>query len=161
MAFCGTKFQIFNLFLMEDVKMKKLILTVIAGMTMLFGFSVTAVAAEDIASLRGSHDLNMGAKQFAKKKIMKSKGGFERSFEQQPPLIPHSIEKDKITLKGNTCMKCHSAKNYEKEKAPKAGDSHFEDRDGNVLKKVSARRYFCNQCHVSQVDASPLVENNF
>ncbi|MCW8888979.1 MAG: nitrate reductase cytochrome c-type subunit [Gammaproteobacteria bacterium] len=141
--------------------MKKFILTLIAGMAMLFGLSATAVAAEDIASLRGEHDLNKGAKMFANKKVMKSKGGFERSYELQPPMIPHSIEKDKITLKNNSCMKCHSAKNYEKEKAPKVGDSHFKDRDGKVLKKVSARRYFCNQCHALQVDASPLIDNNF
>lgn len=141
--------------------MKKIIFAVIAAMTMLLGISATAAAGSDVASLRGAYDLNKDSKMFTKKKTLKSAGGFERSYEQQPPLIPHSIEKDKITLKGNTCMKCHSAKNYEKEKAPKAGDSHFEDRDGNVLKKVSARRYFCNQCHVPQVEASPLVENNF
>jgi len=141
--------------------MKTIIFAVIAAMTMLLGISATAVADSDVASLRGAYDLNKDSKMFTKKKMLKSTGGFERSYEQQPPLIPHSIEKDKITLKGNTCMKCHSAKNYEKEKAPKAGDSHFEDRDGNVLKKVSARRYFCNQCHVPQLKASPLVENNF
>jgi len=141
--------------------MKKFIFAAIATMTMLLGISATAVASSDIASLRGTHDLDKGAEMFTKKRTLKSTGGFERNFEEQPPLIPHSIEKDKITLKGNTCMKCHSAKNYEKEKAPKAGDSHFKDRDGNVLKKVSARRYFCNQCHVPQIEASPLVENTF
>ena len=26
---------------------------------------------------------------------------------------------------------------------------------------VSARRYFCTQCHVPQADAQPLVENTF
>ena len=141
--------------------MKKFIFAAIAGMAMLFGISATAVAGSDVASLRGAYDLEKDSKMFAKKKVMKSKGGFERSFEEQPPLIPHAIDKDRITLKGNTCMKCHSAKNYEKEKAPKAGDSHFEDRDGKILKKVSARRYFCNQCHVPQIQASPLVENTF
>lgn len=141
--------------------MKKFIFIAIAGMAMLFGFSATAVAGSDVASLRGTHELDKGAKMFAKKKALKSEGGFERSFEEQPPLIPHSIEKDRISLKNNSCMKCHSAKNYEKENAPKVGDSHFKDRDDNVLEKVSARRYFCNQCHVPQIKASPLVENTF
>ena len=141
--------------------MKNIIFAAITTMAMLFGISATAMAGSDVASLRGAYDLEKDSKMFSKKKMLESKGGFDRSFEQQPPLIPHSIEKDKITLKGNTCMKCHSAKNFEKEKAPKVGDSHFEDRDGNVLKKVSARRYFCNQCHVPQIKASPLVENTF
>ncbi|HEA25648.1 MAG TPA: nitrate reductase cytochrome c-type subunit; periplasmic nitrate reductase electron transfer subunit, partial [Ectothiorhodospiraceae bacterium] len=86
--------------------MKTIIFAVIAAMTMLLGISATAVADSDVASLRGAYDLNKDSKMFTKKKMLKSTGGFERSYEQQPPLIPHSIEKDKITLKGNTCMKC-------------------------------------------------------
>ena len=35
------------------------------------------------------------------------------------------------------------------------------NRDGNFLAEISPRRYFCNQCHVTQVDAEPLVENTF
>ncbi|MCB1961304.1 MAG: nitrate reductase cytochrome c-type subunit, partial [Rhodocyclaceae bacterium] len=29
------------------------------------------------------------------------------------------------------------------------------------LSNISPRRYFCNQCHVPQFDAKPLVENTF
>ena len=94
---------------------------------------------------------------FQQKKAKK----FDRSFEQQPPMIPHTIEKDKITLRGNTCMRCHSKENHEKEKAPAIGDSHYIDRDGKKLAKPSSRRWFCNQCHAPQVDAEPLVELNF
>ena len=39
--------------------------------------------------------------------------------------------------------------------------THYMDRDGNFLADVSPRRYFCNQCHVEQTDARPLVENQF
>jgi cytochrome c-type protein NapB len=35
------------------------------------------------------------------------------------------------------------------------------DRDGNFLAEVSPRRYFCEQCHVTQVDARPLVDNTY
>jgi cytochrome c-type protein NapB len=35
------------------------------------------------------------------------------------------------------------------------------DRDNNFLADISARRYFCLQCHVTQVDAKPLVNNTF
>ena len=37
--------------------------------------------------------------------------------------------------------------------------SHYMDRDGNFLAEISPRRYFCEQCHVVQFDAKPLVEN--
>ena len=39
--------------------------------------------------------------------------------------------------------------------------THFADRESNVMANVAARRYFCTQCHVPQVDAKPLVENTF
>jgi cytochrome c-type protein NapB len=50
---------------------------------------------------------------------------------------------------------------YQKKKAPKIGDSHFRDREGKVLPEASAARHNCVQCHVPQVDAPPLVENDF
>jgi cytochrome c-type protein NapB len=39
--------------------------------------------------------------------------------------------------------------------------THFMDRDGQVLAAVSPRRYFCTQCHVSQYEVKPPVENDF
>ncbi|MCW8923377.1 MAG: nitrate reductase cytochrome c-type subunit [Gammaproteobacteria bacterium] len=120
-----------------------------------------AISAESISSLRGDHDLNAGANKAIKSKQTTQKDGFGRSYKQQPPMIPHKIDKDKITLKTNTCMKCHSKATYKKEKAPMVGKSHFMSRDGKELKKVSSRRYFCNQCHAPQNSAKPLVGNNF
>jgi cytochrome c-type protein NapB len=35
------------------------------------------------------------------------------------------------------------------------------DRDGNFLAEVSPRRYFCVQCHVTQIDGKPLVGNTY
>ncbi len=85
-----------------------------------------------------------------------------RTFTGQPPLIPHSIEGfPAITLENNRCLLCHSAQTYKAVKAPKAGDSHFNDRDGNLLAEVSPARYNCTSCHVPQADAAPLVENTF
>ncbi|MFQ5643480.1 MAG: nitrate reductase cytochrome c-type subunit [Thiogranum sp.] len=139
--------------------MKKLLMMTLAGL-FLFGTFSTAVPA-DTESLRGARDMDKLSPMFAKKKQLKQEGGFERSWKTAPPGIPHSIEKDRINLKENTCLKCHSAANYKKEKAPKLGDSHFLTRDGKELDKASKRRYFCNQCHVPQVDAAPLVENTF
>lgn len=139
--------------------MNNILKTTTAGAFFLAVFSTAAVA--EVSSLRGANALDAGAEMFEAKKSVTMEGGIERNWELQPPSVPHSIEKDRVNLQENTCMKCHSAANFEKEKAPKAGDSHFEDRDGNTLEKVSSRRYFCNQCHTLQADAPPLVENIF
>lgn len=85
-----------------------------------------------------------------------------RTFSTQPPVIPHSIESfSDINLEENACMDCHSAANYKKKKAPKIGDSHFLNREGQKLDEASAARHNCVQCHVPQVDAPPLVESTF
>ncbi|MCP3869957.1 MAG: nitrate reductase cytochrome c-type subunit [Gammaproteobacteria bacterium] len=122
-------------------------------------FTGTAIGAVD--SLRGSQAIPEMSKEPAKMQQMVVKGGVDRSYKQQPPVIPHDIEKDKIDLKVNTCMNCHSEKTFKAKKAPKAGDSHYEDRDGKMLETLSARRYFCNQCHAPQANVAPLVENSF
>jgi len=140
--------------------MKKIILTAITAFGIMLSTSTT-MANESISSLRGDHNLNAGAEKATKKKQVSKKGGFERSYKQQPPMVPHSIEKDKINLKSNTCLKCHSKATAKKEKAPVVGDSHFLNRDGKKQEKISSRRYFCDQCHAPQVDASPLVKNDF
>ena len=80
---------------------------------------------------------------------------------QQPPLIPHQIDGYKINQKFNKCLTCHSWANYRESGATKISQTHFEDRDANVLANISARRYFCTQCHVPQVNARPLVGNTF
>lgn len=85
-----------------------------------------------------------------------------RTFAEQPPVIPHAVENfDDINLEENQCMDCHSPAKYQEKKAPKVGDSHFLDRNGNKLASVSMLRHNCTQCHVPQVDAPPLVENRF
>lgn len=84
-----------------------------------------------------------------------------RSFEQQPPLIPHKAEGMRIDFKLNKCLECHDRPNYKKEEAPKIGDSHYKDRDGKELSQISMARYNCNQCHVPQVNAPPLIANVF
>jgi cytochrome c-type protein NapB len=85
-----------------------------------------------------------------------------RTYRDQPPVIPHAVENfDEITLEENQCLTCHSNETYKKKNAPKIGDSHFRDRDGKLLQTTSSLRHNCTQCHVPQVDAPPLVENDF
>ena len=139
--------------------MKTLILAALAA-----ALAVSAApgfAAEAVSSLRGDLEIPAASADIQRRKQETVTGGFERSWELQPPLIPHTIDKDRISLQENTCLRCHSEKNFEKEKAPKIGDSHYVTRDGSTQDTISSRRYFCSQCHVPQVDATPLVENTF
>ncbi|GAA0819859.1 nitrate reductase cytochrome c-type subunit [Colwellia sp. D2M02] len=84
-----------------------------------------------------------------------------RNYPMQPPVIPHTTRSYEVNTNSNKCMSCHSRHRTEKSQAPMVSVTHYMDRDGNFLAEVSPRRYFCNQCHVTQVDAKPLVENTF
>jgi cytochrome c-type protein NapB len=84
-----------------------------------------------------------------------------REFDKQPPVIPHNIKGYQITRNVNMCMTCHAKKAAQSSGATAVSKSHYFDRDENVLPNISARRYFCLQCHVPQFDADPLVANTF
>ncbi len=143
-----------------EIEMKKSIVTMlVAVVTLVFA----GAAASDTMSLRGGQPIEDDSKAPAKAKMVIKEGGLERSFKTAPPSVPHKIDKEQINLKVNTCMKCHSAETYKKEKAPQAGKdgSHYLDRNGKKTAKVASRRYFCDQCHAPQVDKAPLVENTF
>ena len=124
------------------------------------GFSTQSIA-ETVSSLRGVADIDQDSAAPVAKKYAKDNEPIARDYVQQPPLIPHKIKNYRINLKSNKCMSCHSWSNYREANATKISQTHFESRDKNVLANVSARRYFCTQCHVPQVNAQPLVENVF
>ncbi|MCB1540802.1 MAG: nitrate reductase cytochrome c-type subunit [Rhodoblastus sp.] len=87
--------------------------------------------------------------------------GFGRAYRQQPPLIPHKIDNYQITTDNNACMTCHDWPGNTRVHAPKISETHYVDRQGARLDKVAGTRYFCQQCHVPQADAKPLVGNTF
>ncbi len=124
------------------------------------GFGAQATA-EAVSSLRGATDIDQNSSAPVAKKYNKDEEPIARDYVQQPPLIPHKIKNYRINLKSNKCMSCHSWSNYREAGATKISQTHFESRDKNVLANVSARRYFCTQCHVPQVNAQPLVANKF
>ena len=135
-----------------------------AGFAMLLvaaGFTLTNNAMAEAKSLRGDHAIDEPSAKPEITRWQEDKEPIPRDYIQQPPLIPHSIEGYKVNLKFNKCLTCHSWANYKEAKATKISQTHFEDREGQVLANVSPRRYFCPQCHVSQVDQKPLVENEF
>ncbi|PSU34395.1 nitrate reductase cytochrome c-type subunit [Photobacterium lutimaris] len=85
----------------------------------------------------------------------------KRSYPMQPPLIPHKIDNYQVDLNANKCMACHARSRVEDTQARMISVTHYMDRDGNFLAELSPRRYFCEQCHVVQTDAKPLVGNSF
>jgi cytochrome c-type protein NapB len=130
--------------------------------TMVLAVAVTwqAPLAYAVDSLRGA-DLTSESVKAGRVRYETVKGGFGRSYREQPPMVPHEVDKYPLDLTTNGCLKCHDKTTYEKEKAPKIGDSHFLDRDGKMLETVSSRRYFCNQCHVPQAKSDALIANQF
>jgi cytochrome c-type protein NapB len=73
----------------------------------------------------------------------------------------HNKYKNTEDLNSNKCLSCHSRRRTEETQAIMISVTHYMDRDGNFLAEVSPRRYFCEQCHVAQTDARPLVESTF
>jgi len=112
-------------------------------------------------SLRGDVPLTATAAAPPERKVLVPEAPIPRTFDQQPPLVPHKTDNLRIDLKRNRCLECHDRPYYNEEEAPKIGDSHYRDQAGRELSHLAPARYFCTQCHVSQVDAKPLVENTF
>jgi cytochrome c-type protein NapB len=137
--------------------MKKLLLLGAIVLSSLLG----AAQAEPVQSLRGATPIDAPENTPSMTRWERDHAPIARDFVHQPPLIPHTIEGYTVNLKVNKCLTCHSWSNYQQSKATKISQTHFKDRDGNDLSNVSARRYFCTQCHVPQADAQPLVENTF
>ena len=133
------------------------------------GLAVLAVAAfsmdrayaqQGVTSLRGelALDEGQGAADIVKQNTGKR---FTRNYRQQPPLIPHKIDKYQIDMKANQCLGCHDWPQNVEANAPKISETHYVSPTGVRLNKVSGSRWFCNQCHVPQVQAQALVPNTF
>lgn len=130
---------------------------ILAVMLLTFG---PVSAQEGITSLRGNTALDDGA---AAVDIHRPNTGkmFSRNYRQQPPLVPHKVDKYQIDLKANQCMGCHDWPQNVQQNAPKISETHYMSPTGVRLNKVSPSRWFCNQCHVPQVQANALVPNTF
>lgn len=90
------------------------------------------------------------------------KENVERTFKDQPPVVPHTVDRYAINLKTNECLECHMKQEGKDEaKSVEMSESHFMTRDGKKLDHPAGSRHFCNQCHVPQVDAQPLIASEF
>lgn len=93
-----------------------------------------------------------------------------RAYLGAPPQIPHDISDFlPITAQNNICISCHDqpgqwGKKREEGMPTPIPPSHYTDlrnAPGKVTEHLINARYSCNQCHVPQADAAPLVENTF
>jgi cytochrome c-type protein NapB len=85
-----------------------------------------------------------------------------RNFEKQPPLVPHTIEQYEISATENACWDCHNSDDFKGKKMPMVGPSHLlTPAAADATPKLNMQRWQCDNCHVPQVDAKPLVENSF
>lgn len=122
--------------------------------------------AQPVASMRGTEVTDADAAP-TEKAYQGSKPGAQkliaRTFENQPPLIPHKVEGfDDITSEDNACLDCHINDKFRGQAIPRAGKSHFvANADPKATPEIDMRRWQCNSCHVPQVDAKPLVDNQF
>ena len=120
-----------------------------------------AVAAEEIATLRGGTPIDEQPEPGAMPAVVDSAVRPKRNYPMQPPLIPHDIRGYDVNLQVNKCMSCHARQRTEESLAPMISVTHFMDRDGNFLAEISPRRYFCNQCHVTQTTTRDVIENEY
>lgn len=129
--------------------------------SLVIGVGVAQEAAIQLKALGGEKTLDRtnAAPEVEKQSV--PSGGFDRAYRQQPPLIPHKIDGYQVTTTNNACMNCHDWPGHIQAKAPKVSETHYVDREGVRLDKVAGTRYFCQQCHVPQADAKPLVNNTF
>ncbi len=146
----------------ESKRPGRVLATVFAAGLCVAGFCVSVAPAQQLQTLRGKVGLeDVNPPPEVLKQQMPGDGMFGRAYRQQPPLIPHRIEDQQVTKDFNQCLTCHDWPANTKAGAPKASETHYTDRDGNRLDKISGSRFFCPQCHVPQADAKPLVTNTF
>ena len=120
-----------------------------------------SVAENQVAGLRGDADLNSEGDAPRMERIENKDLRRERAYPQQPPTIPHEISNYQVDRNFNKCLTCHSRKNADNAQAPMVSVTHFQDREGQFLVDVTPARYFCNQCHVPQLEVKPVIENTF
>lgn len=114
-----------------------------------------------VNGLRGPTPLDAEATPPAFPKNVNDDQRKSRAYPMQPPLIPHQIDNYQLDLAFNKCMSCHGRDRTGESQAPMVSVTHYQDRDGTMRNEISARRYFCTQCHVAQTDARVPVKNTF
>lgn len=103
----------------------------------------------------------------------------DRSFENAPPLIPHTVNGFlPIKRKNNICLTCHLPEKAEESGAVPISDTHYatwrpqpimvdgvyvvsDSLTNQKIDKLNNQYFNCNQCHVPQAKVSVDIENLF
>lgn len=125
------------------------------------GLASSVAVAQTFSALRGATPLDQAGPAPPITRERNSTLREPRNYPEQPPLIPHSIEGDEVSIHANECLSCHARSRVAESQAPMISVTHYSDRDGQVLAAVSPRRYFCTTCHVPQHDVKPPIGNHF
>ena len=136
---------------------KARILSLILGAVLAAG----VVIADEIATLRAGTPIDQEAEPAPIQQVVDGDIRATRNYPMQPPLIPHDTRGYEVNLQANKCMSCHARRRTEDSQAPMISVTHYMDRDGNFLAEISPRRYFCNQCHVTQTTTRDVLDNDF
>lgn len=122
-------------------------------------------AAQTVSTLRSSEVPAVDKAPEVQPYLGSKPGGhalIQRTFLQQPPLVPHKVEGfDDITNEDNVCLDCHIHKEVRGQKIPQVKESHLVKPVNPAAPELHKSRWQCNSCHVPQIDAKPLVENVF
>lgn len=123
------------------------------------GLDETQIGLREVALLND----NITLKEYSyEQKAAGESTKIERSYENAPPMISHSVADMEITKEANACLDCHAPDVAEAVGAVSVPTSHqFHLRNNKKLAKVDDTRWNCVSCHVTQVNAQPLVQNTF
>lgn len=145
--------------------MKHLFITLSA---MCITFASTSFASDKdnsggLESLRGAAPIStqQAAESLKRREKDNASNIYRRAHQDNPPMIPHESTRYWITPYDNKCLDCHEKRIAKRKRATPLPDSHYTDRSGKTYEKAAKRRYFCRQCHAEQVDAKPLVANEY
>lgn len=136
------------------------IASILAILGLSFSVLATSVPEDQIDTLRLA-PINVEPTPPAMQQVLNTDLKQVRNYPMQPPLIPHKTDGYQVDLKVNKCLQCHARNSTGHSQAPMVSVTHYMDRDNNFLADLSPRRYNCTQCHVTQLDAKLLVENDF
>ncbi len=174
---------------MKLSKMKRLSLSLVVVAAIVGGCGAATASNNQVVpeSKLGYSDQGIPPKVEYSKAAPGTSKKFARSYENAPPLIPHSVDGLlPITIKRNACLQCHMPNVAKSMGATPLPPTHFKDFFFDTKRKlikhklyedevaykarltlmakkedIAPQRYNCSQCHVPQANAKPLVANTF
>jgi cytochrome c-type protein NapB len=143
------------------MSIRLLLLGVLAPLVLLTATRAQQATPPFVDAMRGPTPITAEPKPPLLRNAVNDDNRLPRNYSLQPPIIPHRVDGYQVTRDFNKCMDCHAREKTAFSLAVPVSPSHYIDRNGKVLDRISTRRYFCQQCHVAQDPVPPLVGNSF